>query len=461
MIALLKNFAPLILYVGFVAVFFACIAGRVQLGLMFLIPLIPLQNVIEKMHPYPMGDNLNDILFLGMLIGWLVSKAGGGKEPFMIKSPFNILLFLFLLYTYFSLVLGSFYIGDPFPINPAHPRVQNWKNYMLLPLIFFLTANNVKSVKDIRLMIIAMCACMLLMNYYNVQQVKDMTSWTSRAKVTGTFVWLGANETAAFYATYTFVLIGLFLTMKKSGLIRPILFWYIVVHFFIVLFFYSRAAYLAALVGLFFIALVRFRILILPLLMLVLAWQTLLPQEVLERINFSEEAGQLDQSAQTRIILWEQSIEFFKQNPVFGVGYNIFAKIGLKKDTHNIFLKTLAEQGIIGEIFLLFIMGLAFSRSWKLYKNTEDPLLKGLGLGFSACILAVAVGNLFGDRWTHLPLGAFFWAFLGMVERGNFICGQENPSLTASPENSSNKPSAKKSRGRYIDVKKGFEKREG
>lgn len=419
MIALLKNVAPLIFYIGFVLAAIASLMGNVRIGLLFLTPLLPLQNVVNKLQAFPMGKDFNDILMLCMVFGWILSKSSKSAAP-LAKTSFNFLMPLYLLFTYMSLWQGSFFLHDPIPVNPADPRVQLWKNYMVLPLLFFITLNNIRDVKDMRKMIVVMCASMFLMNYYNVQQVADMTSWVSRTKVHGTFEDLGANEVAAFYATYTFVLMGLFFFIKekkeKLGLLILI-----GLNFFIALFMFSRGAYLAITAAFIFFAWMRKKVLLIIPIVIALGWSTLLPKEVIERVTFSEHAGELDESAETRLVLWEQSITYFKENPIIGIGFSTFGKIGFRRDTHNVFMRTLAEQGLVGFFFLIMIMLIALNRSWRLYRRAQDPFLKGLGLGFCACALANMIANFFGDRWTPLCLAAYYWIFFGMVERGNVI----------------------------------------
>jgi O-antigen ligase len=419
MISALKNFAPFLLYLAFIIAFMFSLIGQVRFGLFYLIPLLPLQNVVDKLQAFPLGKDLNDILLFAMIFGWFISKAIRNESP-LAKTSFNLLLFLYLIFTYVNLCMGSSFLHEPFPINPLDERLQNWKNYMVLPLLFFLTLNNMYDVKDFKKIILLMCLSMFLMNYYNVQQVKDMTSWTSRVKVHGTFSYLGANEVAAFYATYTFVLLGLFFYIKEKAarIGMGFLIW---TNVFLIVFLFSRGAYAATLIAATIFALIRKKILIVPIILLIISWQTLLPKEVIQRMTFSEHEGQLDDSASTRLVLWQQSMAYFKQNPVMGIGFNVFQRIGLERDSHNVFVRTLAEQGIIGVTFLLSIFLIAIRRSWRLFTKADDPWLKGLGLGFMCCVISNMVGNFFGDRWTALPLAAYFWIFLGMVERGNLL----------------------------------------
>jgi len=82
-------------------------------------------------------------------------------------------------------------------------------------------------------------------------------------------------------------------------------------------------------------------------------------------------------------------------------------------------------MGIPGVLLFLYIFYLGFSSGWKLYQDSEDKFLKGLGLGFAATVVACMVSNLFGDRWTYVELSVFYWVFWALVVQGNIIVQKE------------------------------------
>lgn len=423
--SVLKNIAPVILYGLTFIVAFISLFGKPKIGLFYLIPLIPLQNVLEKFYIFPLGKDINDILLICMIIGWFIN-AVQRKEKFLTKSTFNGLLIFMIIYTYFSLWQGSFSLQAALPLDPADPRLQTWKNYAIFPLLFFLVFNNIKNRKDMKILFIGMLLSILLMDYYTVNQVRWAGSIESRNAFRGTFMWLGANEVAAFYAIYTFVLIGVFFSDRSKAL-KSFLFILILLNIYCLLFIFSRGAYAAFLVGMSVICLLRKKMLLIPIFLILISWQTLLPPRVVERITqTTNEQGELDVASERRLIMWKQSMNFFKQNVLIGAGFNIFPYLGFELgDTHNVFIKILAEQGIIGIIIIFLLFFFALRSSWKLYRTAKDGFLKGLGVGFIACIFAAITVNMFGDRWTYMSLGAFFWVFLGMVECGNRITQKE------------------------------------
>jgi len=166
------------------------------------------------------------------------------------------------------------------------------------------------------------------------------------------------------------------------------------------------------------------RLLIAGVLVLVL-WQVVLPSSVVERIQMTEtDTGALESSAAVRLNLWNNAINMFEQYPLFGSGFKGFTlayKEERWSDTHNFYLKTLAEQGIIGVSLLAIILLAAIRSGWRLFKAGNTPFQKGLGYGFLGCVIAHIVTNMFGDRWSYYEMGSYFWIFWGIVDRGILI----------------------------------------
>jgi O-antigen ligase len=145
-----------------------------------------------------------------------------------------------------------------------------------------------------------------------------------------------------------------------------------------------------------------------------------------------EEVG-LESSAAGRLGRWKHGVDLFIKNPL-GYGYETVAVLGFrgnrgylssKGDPHNRYVEFLVEMGIIGIALFLYLFYLAFKGGWKLYLMAEDNFLKGLGLGFSATVVACFIVNIFGDRWTYAMLGAFYWVVWALVVRGNIIANKK------------------------------------
>jgi O-antigen ligase len=116
--------------------------------------------------------------------------------------------------------------------------------------------------------------------------------------------------------------------------------------------------------------------------------------------------------------LWDESLAYFYESPIFGTGYRTFGKLtGL--DTHNEYFKVLAEGGIIGIFIYLWLYFLALRSGWRLYRNADEELLKAFGFGFVCAVVGSIVVNFFGDRWSYLQIGGLYWIFWALVDQEN------------------------------------------
>jgi len=427
-VVILKNFAPLTLYLSGLVFAIIAMSGRVRWALMLAVFLLPLRNVIEKIQIYPFANQFIDILLIGVIIGGLTSKKGGDKT----KSSINTIALITVIYLLLSVIRGSFYLYGSFYFDIHDSRIQDWKNFALLPLLFFLNFKNNVNKKDIWITFAVMCFSMFLVDYYTINQIKDHPSLSGRELVHGTFQFLGPNEVAAFFNEYTIIAMSVFYVVKK-GRNKWLLLIMILANLYCIMFLYSRGAYAGLIMGMFILFTLKDKKMLIPLFLVLALWQTVLPQNVVDRIKETKtEAGQLDQSSQRRIDIWQQAFSYFKSNPIVGIGFGSFRHLGLDLgDTHNIYVKTLTEQGIIGFIILLITFFCFIKEGWILYQKGDDELSKALGLGFVCCIFTMIVNNCFGDRWSYLEPNAYLWIFAGLVARLNVISRNplKSPSL--------------------------------
>ena len=438
-ISTLKIFAPIVIYIIGLGMILLCISGRVKWALLLITALIPLRNVVERLQAYPLGKDFIDILIFFVAVGW-VSGAIFRREKFLERNPLNWICLLIVIYSFISLIQGSFYLNLPTILSTSDPRVQNWKNFCVLPFLFFLTFNNVKEEKWVWRTVLVICATMVVMDYYLVQQISWYHNLVSRNKINGTFFYLGPNEVAAFYNQYTIILMSLFFSMKKSRLKLPLLA-LILTNLYCILFLFSRGAYLGLCLGMFFLFAVKKKALLVPLLFVVILWQAILPERVIERISeTTNETGEFDASVQRRINIWNRSLELFGENPVTGIGYDVFPHLGFDLgDTHNMYLRMLSEQGIIGFFLIVILLFIFLKEGLKLYRRGTDELSRGLGLGFALCIIVLVVNNIFGNRWSYMEVSSNLWIFAGLVSRMRVLSSQPNQEKFISQKNSQRK----------------------
>src|SRR3989338_6465262 len=101
-ISLIKNLAPLVLYFVWIIMFFLALGGKGRWTLLFVIFLLPLRNVVERLQSFPAGGQLIDLLIIGMLLGWLFSSLIL-RTHIMETSSISVASVILVVYTFISL----------------------------------------------------------------------------------------------------------------------------------------------------------------------------------------------------------------------------------------------------------------------------------------------------------------------------------------------------------------------
>ena len=158
--------------------------------------------------------------------------------------------------------------------------------------------------------------------------------------------------------------------------------------------------------------------------------------ERFQSIEVEEDAA--DKSTADRYKYWGVAVERFIQSPVLGVGFHAFhhAEINpYRTDTHNFFLRELAEKGIVGVVVLLGLLAALWRTLWRLRRRTEHGSWgHALALGLLGATAALCIGNVFGDRFTYYPMVAHFWLYIGLAMRAAALQRDESAAARAQRE---------------------------
>lgn len=418
----LAQFIPFIVYgVSFVIILLT-VFYRPIIGVFFLFPLLPYQNIFENIKGLPLGKDINDVIFfcivLSMFFHHKSDDDGIPKSASFDKTDMQFPVLIFVLSSFISVVIST--VKNGFSFDLENNFLIAWKNYMLLPMAFMLTYKIIRTEKSLKRMLLLLIIGIFGVAFYFYREMKSFDfshfSWGLKDRMTGLFVYLGPNHYGAFFTHFGFVLLGIFLFEKtparKWSLLGIIL---LLVNSLIRTL--SRGSYVAFLAGLLILGILKSRIILLILVVFLIFWRALVPNAVVERIETTRtSSGELDPSSQERIELWKVGMDMFKSSPIVGCGFNSFEARGFV-DTHNFYVKMLAESGIVGLLSFLYLLFASLRSGWDLYRKAHNDLYKGLGLGFAVCVISVMITNIFGNRWSYLSLGSYFWIFLALVSR--------------------------------------------
>lgn len=426
----LSDFAPLVMYIGAIVAFVLSIAWKPQIGLYYLVPLLPMQTARYWLHSYPLGEKLVDILLLGVLVGLFLHRA---ERQIFGSSPLNRVLLVIFVLTYLSLWQGAFYLGGPLPISFDDPRFSTWKNYVEMFFLFFVAAASIRTRKQMAIVIGLMCVSVLIVNrnYQSTLGDRNFSQFSYELRDAGALGYAGENGMGAFQAEFAIFLIGLAAFAKKPMLKLGFLA-IAVTSIYCLELTLSRGAYAGFLMGLFVLGLIKERKILILLVIILVSWQSFVPNAVRQRVMMTYQEGEgLDSSTGERVTLWQDALLVFNEDPIFGTGFNTYAymgRVGPYTDTHNYYVKILIETGLVGFLIFLWLLGVACKMSWRLFRVANDPIISALGCGLFAMLICAIVVNFFGDRWTYLQVNGFLWVLLGLAARGLRVVSQEKES---------------------------------
>lgn len=416
----IEGLLPTLLYAGMFVTFVASVFWRPNLGLYLLVLSLPLQTGRYRLHDFPLGAEFIDILLLGTILGLVIQ----GKS-FVPRGHWSRFLLLYAVFCYLSLWEGSYFLRAPLPLWIGDPRFSDWKNYVEMFLLALVVASTVKSKEEVRLLLVMMGLSVLVVNrsYYATLSGRDLSHFSYLVRDAGPLGYAGVNGLAAFEAMLVSLLLGIVVfTRQVTAKVGILLI--IATCCYCLLFSFSRGGYVGILVGMIIVGMFKSRWLLAVVAVLVIGWQTLLPVSVQERIAMTTgdaaEGQTFDSSAEERINLWEDAMVLFKQNPITGTGFETYESMGRLgyADTHNYYLKVLAETGVIGFFLFLVLLWKLFRSGVSLFFITDDPFWRGLSLGFIALLASTVVLNLFGDRWSYQQVDGYLWVILGCVMSG-------------------------------------------
>jgi putative inorganic carbon (HCO3(-)) transporter len=396
------------------------LGGRPLLGLYYLIPFLPYRTMRDHFLDYPLGGNVLTILVIAVIIGAFFQ----GKH--LPKSKLFAIWLVFGVYLYMSMWFGTALGNAPAPLWLSDMNFVTWKDYMLIPLTFLATGLVVEDRKAVRTVILITAVSVFFIDRSCILESMSRT-WATfdENKRDGGPLGFGSNQTAAYLAQFAMFFwgAGQFLKRRKIKILSYVL---VGATIFATMYTFSRGAYLAILFSVFVLGVLKDRKLLLIGAVFLLTWQAVVPTAVRQRVTMTQNSnGQLEESADERVKLWQAAEDSILSDPIFGTGfatYQYTQHVDNLKDTHNWYVKVMVESGMIGLIIVIFMLQQMLAVAYGLFKRAEDPLYRGLGLGLFLAICACIIANCFGDRWTYLEITGPLWVLVGTA-----ICATHMP----------------------------------
>ena len=425
-----------VLYVAALLAIALTLFYRIEIGIYFICFFLPLQNILDYVNQFPLGKDINDLLIIAMLIKWLVSGREAGEKT-LLPSPIHAPLILLFFWTLLEVSNGSSYAGLGMSFSLSNPLVSSWKNYWMPAVLYLIIANNIKSPRQIKTLVVVTLVSVLMLdrNFFSVLSDVDTSHYSDSVKekfISGG-VALTGNMLAVFLAQYIVIFVAL--ASYDINRIRKYLYYVtIAFSYYCILFLFSRGGYLAAAASLLFLGIIKERKILVILTVVFIFYQTLLPVSVIERVSMTKTEEGLDGTSMQRIGMWEQAKSMISERPLHGYGFFVTPMIEVKAGAafgdrtwgsfHNNYLQTIVELGIVGLLLVLWNYFTAMWIGWRLFQNSQDPFAKGVGLGVMASVIGILAGNVNGSYWHFFSVSSLFWIYLGIMVRLTHVMEQ-------------------------------------
>ena len=188
---------------------------------------------------------------------------------------------------------------------------------------------------------------------------------------------------------------------------------------------YSRGSLVGLAAGLFLIALLRYRKLLLVG-VAGIALLLLLPPAQAYVTHFVAGIQLQDRATLMRLGEYKDAITLIRRYPWFGVGFTGSPEADLYVGVSNLYLLMAEEMGSVGVIVFLSIVTGFFASLWRTWRRGVSPRLEALLLGLAAAIAGVMVGGIFDHYLFNLVyphMSTLFWTFIGLGMSATLVAG--------------------------------------
>ena len=329
------------------------------------------------------------------------------------KLPLKIPLGVYLIFS----ALTAIYSIDTFSTFKELLRLFD------LAFLFFLSFSTVKSKAEfnslLKIIFLSSLIPVLAGIYQYIFHIGYTDSAFAAPRIFGTLS--HPNSLSLFLFAVIALLFLYYFLNKKDNFSRYAIPFLIPAYLIVLAITYTRIAWIAIFIFLFILGAVKFKKLLIPLIMLTMAAYLLFPtiqDRVADIVSPSP-----DSSLLWRKILWKDVVTetFSNHKQLFGYGVNTFKiaaenKRGIKFGSlaaHNDFIRAFVEGGYVGLLVFVFYIGYILTYFLFKYRHSQESDKKIVFLTLFALFFAMSVSGLSDNVIRNTPLQWIFWITAG------------------------------------------------
>ena len=356
---------------------------------------------------------IDDLLLVVIGCGWLAKNAIFKELGLVRKTALNRPILLYMVACAVSTGFGMMGEDGLRPLAGFFFVLKFFEYYV----VYFMVVNHVQERKQVKAFLIAMLVVCAVAGLIGLAQIPG------GGRVVAPFEGDKSepNTFGGYLVLMLSIVLGLLLTVP-SWRQKGYLFVLIPLILLPLLATLSRSSW-SALIPMYFTLMIlhkRRAALVIVLILAVLVGPLLLPANVKKRFmyTFTEEKGwskkvagsvALDASSSARLDSWKQALEGWTRRPLLGFGVTGFYFLDAQ------YFRVLVETGVVGLAAFLWLITTLFREALRAYRQAQDPLFKGLSMGFIAGFVAMLTHAISSNTFIIVRIMEPFWFLAGLV----------------------------------------------
>ena len=354
-----------------------------------------------------------DMLLVLLAFGWLAHMAVHKELALVRKTPLNGAIAYYTIACLFSTSMG--YITGHVSGITGFFYVLKYVEYFV---VYFMVANYLHSRTQIKRFVVALLVTAFIVSLVGIAQIP------SGGRVSAPFEGeTGEPNTLGGYLMLIGAIVTGLMFHLEDRRIRLTLAGLLVILMVPFLATYSRSSYLG-IPFIYFVFMVMHKrkraVMIGVMVGFVVVGGALMPKKVQDRVMYTfkqqtqaqrVKVGDiaLDTSTSARLNSWMEAIEDSMTSPVWGFGVTGYGFLDAQ------YPRVLVETGLVGLVFFVALIRGVFREALTVFRQSKDPLYRGLATGLIAGLVGLLVHGLGTNTFIIVRIMEPFWLIVGLV----------------------------------------------
>ncbi|MFH1622832.1 MAG: O-antigen ligase family protein [Candidatus Omnitrophota bacterium] len=418
-------------------ILFCFIFANLRIGLFIFIFVVPFTQQLT-IGNIGIDVGTDDLFIIVIILSWLVSLVKS-KELHFLKTPLNMPIATYFTSGIFSYIFGIMRFG-PVAILVCFLHLMKLLEYVMIYFIAVSVIKNLEQVKKFTNMFFFVTTVVVIIQLYailtggpvNISSFSPEEENVLGIAAMSTF---GSNAIlGAYYCFFIFIILSILIDSPTFKGKIPLIILAFMLSFGLFNT-YSRSAYVGFIIGIFVLAMLKERKLLILFFILLLASPILMQSTVLERITATATIKSttlvFDEATNVRFYLWNKAVQGFLKAPLLGTGYwttrwVIAGQTGAHTEAHNQFLAVLVEGGLVGFLIYIWLLVRMYKNAFNLKRNANSFFLKGLGVGYIAGFSALLASCFTSENLEAFRMIGPLWFMTALITSANRILERQS-----------------------------------